>query len=351
MSGEFKEVGFFSRKLSDTEVAPDGSEVGLPGFEETSYLEANPDVRQAVEDGQFPSGLDHYLEFGRKEGRKTSPGETSRDLAKAFAVANPAGKGLEIGPSHNPIAPKSLGYDVETVDHLSRDQLMAKYADQGVDTSKIEAVDFVWHGEPLDELVGRRSYYDWIVASHLIEHVPDPISMLQQCQEILKPTGVLSLVIPDKRYCFDYFRPLSSTGDFLDAYQLRRVRPSRGQIFDHFASAASRNGAISWGKDGGGGANSLVHDLSDAIDLYVSNPSEYVDVHCWCFTLSSFELMVADLRALGLIQFVIKASFDTDAGEFYVSLVKGSEETETSRLGVLFGVEADLMAIRNEPTI
>ncbi|EQD27294.1 Methyltransferase type 12 domain protein, partial [mine drainage metagenome] len=307
------------------------------------------DVRRAVEDGQFASGKDHYLEFGRQEGRPTRLGGTTRDIKKVFAIADPSGKGLEIGPSHNPIAPKRDGYDVEIVDHLNQDQLREKYADQGVDTSKIEPVDFVWNGEPLDQLVRRKSHYDWIVASHLMEHVPNPIAMLQQCHEILKPNGVLSLVVPDKRYCFDYFRPISSTGDLLDAYELSRTRPSRGQMFDHFASAASREGAISWGRDGKGGADSLIHGLASAVEIYASTRSDYVDVHCWCFTLSSFELIIADLRELGLTRFAIKERFDTEAGEFYVSLAKESIEIPTSRLHALIGVEADLLAIKNEP--
>jgi hypothetical protein len=32
--------------------------------------------------------------------------------------------GLEIGPSFNPIVPKSEGYNVEILDHLNRDQLI-----------------------------------------------------------------------------------------------------------------------------------------------------------------------------------------------------------------------------------
>jgi hypothetical protein len=34
--------------------------------------------------------------------------------------------GLEIGPSFAPICPKSAGYKVETIDHLSQDDLRKK---------------------------------------------------------------------------------------------------------------------------------------------------------------------------------------------------------------------------------
>jgi hypothetical protein len=38
------------------------------------------------------------------------------------------GLGLEIGPSHNPVAPKRSGYNVEIIDHLCKDDLVKKYS-------------------------------------------------------------------------------------------------------------------------------------------------------------------------------------------------------------------------------
>lgn len=93
----------------------------------------------------------------------------------------------------------------------------------------------------------------------------------------------------------------------------------------------------------------MIHGLASAVEIYASAGSAYVDVHCWCFTLSSLELIIADLRALGLTRFAIKERFDSEAGEFYVSLVQEPYETQTSRLHALIGVEADLLTIKNEP--
>ncbi|MFM0273739.1 class I SAM-dependent methyltransferase [Paraburkholderia aspalathi] len=41
----------------------------LPGYDEASYLARYPDVAQAVEGGQLKSGAEHYIRFGRNEGR------------------------------------------------------------------------------------------------------------------------------------------------------------------------------------------------------------------------------------------------------------------------------------------
>jgi len=107
--------------------------------------------------------------------------------------------GLEIGPSHRPVAAKRNGFNVRILDHLDAPGLRAKYADHGVDVAAIEEVDYVWRGESLEALVGGERFA-WIIASHVIEHVPDFIGFLGSCERILAPGGVLSLAVPDKRY-------------------------------------------------------------------------------------------------------------------------------------------------------
>ncbi len=40
-----------------------------PDFDEAFYLRQNPDVAAAVADGRLASGYDHYIRYGRREGR------------------------------------------------------------------------------------------------------------------------------------------------------------------------------------------------------------------------------------------------------------------------------------------
>ena len=102
---------------------------------------------------------------------------------KILKHINKNGQGLEIVPSCNPIAPKREGYRVHIVDRLSREQQREKYSSLASQSEnafslsyqlrKIEQVDFIWGGESYCELTGRRKFYDWIIASHLIERAPD----------------------------------------------------------------------------------------------------------------------------------------------------------------------------------
>lgn len=245
---------------------------------------------------------------------------------------NESGNGLEIGPSHNPIAPKSSGYRVEIVDHLSAQDLKEKYKDHNLHLERIEEVDYVWSGEKLSDLVGKLNHYDWIIASHVIEHVPDLISFFQECEKLLiKGCGVLALVVPDMQYCFDCLSPFTSVGELLDAYQLKRSRPTPGQIFNHYSRVSLRNGAIAWSQTEQG-KRSFAHDLSEASEMYkwAVNSSEYFDTHCWRFTPKSFELIINDLNELGIIGLSIHSSYETTGCEFHVNLMVSGE----SRRGI-----------------
>ncbi|MGH8151784.1 MAG: hypothetical protein ACREPF_03475 [Rhodanobacteraceae bacterium] len=234
-----------------------------------------------------------------------------------------AGPGLEIGPSHSPLAPKAEGFHVEILDHASAQDLRTKYRNAGVNIDHIEDVDFVWRGESLPETIGRRDCYDWIIASHVIEHTPDLVGFLVDCQTLLQEAGRLILVIPDKRYCFDHFQSLTSTGDVLDAHQLGRTRASPGRVFDHFANAAGkgRNRVTSWRRHAPG-VMQLVHSLENARDAWrcAQTDDAYVDVHNWRFTPESFHLVIDDLRDLGLLELGITDGPTAAAGEFCACL-------------------------------
>jgi predicted SAM-dependent methyltransferase len=47
----------------------------------------------------------------------------------------------------------------------------------------------------------------FIIASHVLEHLPFPLAALREWYRVLRSGGVLSLKIPDKRYTFDAGRP------------------------------------------------------------------------------------------------------------------------------------------------
>ena len=121
------------------------------------------------------------------------------------------------------------------MDHGTREEIEAKYANDVTVTrdGKVPFIHYVWKGQPYKELV-QQDRFGMILASHVVEHVPDLVGYLNQVADILIPGGVLRLAVPDKRYCFDARRRLSTRGDIIEAHLEQRKRPSVRAAYDFF---------------------------------------------------------------------------------------------------------------------
>jgi predicted SAM-dependent methyltransferase len=263
------------------------------------------------------------------------------------------GAGVEIGASHAPIAPKRDGYDVCVIDHATRDELREKYKDEGVNLENIEEVDFVWRGESYAELTGKRNHYDWIIASHVIEHVPNLVGFLNSCDEILNDDGVLSLAVPDVRFCFDHFRPISGLSKVLDAHYQRHTAHTPGSIVEFNLNKVMRDSQPGWGE------NVLLKEeysfMHSKGEVFASleksiSVSDYVDCHAWCFTPHSFRLMIQDLYDLGLIKMREVGFFPAEGCEFFIALSRNGTGSGLSRLELLQAINTEKL-IESDPNL
>jgi SAM-dependent methyltransferase len=238
---------------------------------------------------------------------------------------------LEVGPSHNPVAPKAAGWQSFVLDHATQADLKEIYREHGVALDRIEPVDFVWAGGAIHDAVPATQHgtFDACIASHVLEHLPDPLGFFASLDHLLTVDGMVSLALPDKRFCFDYFRPLTLAPAWIEAFEHRLTRHTRRTLLESSAYQMSNCERVAWGQLDEtrirltGHLETAKRD-ADAAGLTGSAP--YVDCHAWCFTPSSFELLVLELGALGLIEFRISRLFPTDGHEFFVSLCKGRDQ-------------------------
>jgi len=61
--------------------------------------------------------------------------------------------------------------------------------------------------------------YDFVLASHSLEHIANPLKALSEWLRVLKKGGVLLLLLPDKNYTFDHNRPYTTFAHLLEDYQ------------------------------------------------------------------------------------------------------------------------------------
>jgi SAM-dependent methyltransferase len=242
---------------------------------------------------------------------------------------------IEIGPSFSPIAPKADGWNTCVVDYASTEELVEKFRGHpGTDISRIETVDVVWNGAALDQAVPPEQLgtFDACIVSHVLEHMPDPIGFFQSLERVLTRRGLVSLAVPDKRVCFDFFKPISSTGELLEAHDRGATTHARKAIFDDLALYVYADGAFAWDRRPIRELTFLgpLSRAKEAYDNYrPQDNGEYVDCHAWHFTPSSFALVIVELAALGQIDFSVERQLPTEGCEFFVNLIRGREEFDS----------------------
>lgn len=214
---------------------------------------------------------------------------------------------LEIGGGYNPRYRKSAYPKVRHLDHASTEALRAKYAaDPTVAhlVGDIQDIDFVFDGRPIHELVPASLRFDVIYGSHVIEHQVDLIGHLQSLERLLKPGGRVIEMIPDLRTTFDALRFPSVTSDVLLAHDQRHTIHQGKQVFDGLSREIDRNlghrmrsadfAGVRFQRD--------LHQAREAMRAAQAPGARYSDIHAWTFTPESFELLMIELRLLGLIR-------------------------------------------------
>lgn len=126
------------------------------------------------------------------------------DARATFAAHYLAGEGIEIGPLHLPLAIPGHAR-ARYVDRMSVEDLRREYPELA--DWNLTRVDIVDNGEQLAKVPAESQ--DFVIANHFLEHTEDPIGTIQTHLGKLKPGGVLFYAVPDKRFTFDFRRPVT----------------------------------------------------------------------------------------------------------------------------------------------
>lgn len=247
-------------------------------------------------------------------------------VEKLIGNVGKTAKVIEIGALCRPLLKKS-NFHVFYVDYASREFLIDRYKnDPNVVLEDIVEVDGIWGDKTLSEATHLFSPVDFIVASHVIEHVPNLIEWFNELASILKDDGHLNLAIPDQRYTFDFLRRSTHISDVLDSYFQGRRTPSVREVFDHLMNFCHVHPADAWSnkyplQDIG---ERLSWDQIKELAHSINYDNAYHDVHCLIFTPLTFTNLMIDLAKYKLHEFSCEDFFDTQYGdmEFIVRLKK-----------------------------
>ncbi|MGD0664288.1 MAG: methyltransferase domain-containing protein [Rhabdochlamydiaceae bacterium] len=237
------------------------------------------------------------------------------------------GVGLEVAPFYRPTLMKGE-YNIYYTDYTTADELIRKHKHLDIANQIAELtvkVDFIW--TPGAQLITRVPYglrFDYAIASHVIEHVPNVIGWLIQIFDVLKTGGVISLAVPDKRYTFDAYRPETHVNEMIDLWLRDQSIPSPAQIYDMLSNAIDvPEGRLP--QEEGIPFESLHRNYTDqqALDFAFHSYKNrtYLDIHCSVFTPESLQKIFLKLHELGILNAAISEPISCGS-EFFIRLTK-----------------------------
>ena len=243
-------------------------------------------------------------------------------------LLQPEGRGLEIAPYFDPFLLKGGDLEVYYTDYISTEEIRAKAAyNPGGKSAEVPAVDFVWvPGKPLAECAPSGLTFDYAAASHVMEHVPNPIGWLNEILAVLNPGGRLALFLPDRRRNVDIFRNLTSFGELVGLWITQPAVPTPHQILD-FMTMSLDGTKLSgdWSNLSVATAPTFYSD-SDSLSFATSAGMNgtYVDIHATVWEPEHCVKVLERVVQAGLLNVAISSPEETEL-EFAVVLTKLGE--------------------------
>ena len=292
-----------------------------PTFDPDYYRKSYPELNH------FPDNilLEHYKRFAVEQGRSTCAYDRYEYLQfmlqKLLDDANL--KALEISPWDRPFLG---GANVKYFDAVDAESLRQRAAAASRNFARVPSkIDFI---SPNGDLSVVDETFDIVFSSHVIEHCPDLIEHFLNVSKILNAGGLYVLIVPDKRYCFDYYHAESTISEVIDAFANTRKIPRLADVINQAYTVTHNNAILHWlgehGKRYGYRNAPLEPDLkvevageyfsddgqgisreklSYLVEKYAEAMTEdkYISTHNWRFTPDNFGYIVDLLNKLQFI--------------------------------------------------
>jgi SAM-dependent methyltransferase len=201
------------------------------------------------------------------------------------------GEVLEVGPGHAPF-PTSPDARVTFADRSvdgGRDATWPELAGQPRGPEAHIDIDLDVDG--LGAFADKS--FDGVIACHLIEHLANPIGALREFERVLRPSGRLILVVPDRTRTFDSVRAPTPFAHLLDDFA-RQVTEVDDEHIREFCEAIFSQSPIH------PDAVRAWHDPERLNEARLNlHRRRTIHVHCW--TPEEFAIFIAGCLALGLM--------------------------------------------------
>jgi len=150
------------------------------------------------------------------------------------------GDGLDLGPWHMPF--ETPNGRAILVDRYSVQEMRKVFSEFSIETAvELPNSDVVANFD-LDGLKEFDSdSQDFVIASHLLEHLFQPFLFLAEIHRILKPNGLVFIALPDKRFTFDHCRFSHTFNHYLQEMQKGWIPPDADHIDDYISEVVGKS--------------------------------------------------------------------------------------------------------------
>lgn len=216
---------------------------------------------------------------------------TARGLLTRFL----SGSGVELGPGHHPMPIPFPGVSVRYVDRWQPEENLALFTnlEAGASFPKPDIVANL-DVDRLSALADESQ--DFVIASHILEHLADPLTQIAEIHRVVKPGGVVLVFLPDRRHTFDRKRSPTPLAHLIAEHRDRVTVVSDEHIEDYLRKTGVWD--PSWTPE-------------QEHEQFELNRQRSIHVHCWSEDefLPVIEYTIAEM---GMVWELLDAMFVED---------------------------------------
>jgi SAM-dependent methyltransferase len=126
------------------------------------------------------------------------------------------GSGIEIGALQNPLELRQDTH-VRYADRLTVDEARLHYPE--LDQAMLVTPAILCDAAALSPVAGQS--VDFVIANHVLEHLPDPLGALHEWLRVVRPGGYLYVAVPDHGNPLDRLRPITPPDHLIADFENR----------------------------------------------------------------------------------------------------------------------------------
>ena len=179
------------------------------------------------------------------------------------------GRGVELGPGHVPF-PAPPDVQVTFVDRWRPDESVARFPELTAPTFPEPGIIANFDTDRLKPLADTSQ--DFVICSHVLEHLAEPIGFVAEVYRVLRPGGVALIMLPDRRRTFDRSREPTTLKHLVGEYRAGVTEVDDAHLCDFLV-----NSALGQGED----VPDIPQDEEERRTFFEWHRERSVHVHCW----------------------------------------------------------------------